>query len=89
MDVRQFADKMNELYRAAKTGNQPESFACIGRLEPIGTGRMGRCAGAYYPAVRTAAEGHQQGTGRNAAPSCANAELQRGRSDGESSIAEF
>ena len=49
----------------------------------------GWCACAYHPAVRTATEGHQQSTSRNAASPCACAELQRGGSDGESSTAEF
>ena len=45
------------------------------RFEPIGTGRTGRCAGAYHPAVRTTAERYQQSTGRNTAPPCEDVEL--------------
>ena len=87
MDVRQFADKMNELYRAAKPETNLKAMRTLAGLSQ--SELAGRCACAYHPAVRTATEGHQQSTSRNAASPCACAELQRGGSDGESSTAEF
>ena len=87
MDVRQFADKMNELYRAAKPETNLKAMRTLAGLSQSELAGQADCA--YHPAVRTATEGHQQSTSRNVASPCACAELQGGGSDGESSTAEF
>ena len=89
MDVRQFADKMNELYRAAKPETNLKAMRTLAGLSQSELAGQADVPVRTHPAVRTATEGHQQSTSRNAASPCACAELQRGGSDGESSTAEF
>lgn len=63
MDIRQFVDKMNELYKAAKPETNLKLLQAESRFESAGAGGTIRCAGAHHPAVRAAARKHQQGAG--------------------------